>query len=103
MLMYLYNTTFKVDLNYSKHFLDFIQQEIKPNLISLNGVQQVYFLELLNVDVIDGNTFCLQINFENMQYYNQYLIENEHKLLQQIFEQYEDKVLFFSSLLKTID
>jgi hypothetical protein len=38
-----------------------------------------------------------------MQYYNQYLIEYEHKLLQQIFELYQDKVLFFSSLLKTID
>lgn len=100
--MYLYNTTFKVELKINNDFLYFIKNEVYLELGSVATVADVSFFELLNVDASDGNTFCLHIYFKNLEDYNQYKITHENKLLNNIYHKYSDSVLFFSSLLKYI-
>lgn len=101
--MYLYNTTFKVELSLTTDFIYFIQEEIKPKILSFDDVIDVHFLELLNIDTSDGNTYCLQINFTDIVAYNQYILSYKNELFQQIYKRYQDKALHFSSVLKSVE
>jgi len=101
--MYLYNTTFKVELSLTNDFIYFIHEEIKPKIYAFDDVIGVHFLELLNVDASDGNTYCLQINFTDVTAYNQYVLGYKNELFQQIYKRYQDKVLHFSSVLKSVE
>jgi len=101
--MYLHNTTFKVALTHNNDFVYFIKDEIIPQFQEEMELLDIVLLELLNVDMEDGKTYCLHIVFKDLQGYNDYKIYKESQLLKAIFDKYKEDVLFFSSVLKKVD
>lgn len=100
--MYIYNTTYKVSLEHQHHFLFFIKDEVFSLLSKQTAILDYKLLELQNVDVQDGNTYCLHIEFNDLPSYNNFKLRKEPLLLEQIYNNYHDGVLFFSSLLKKV-
>ncbi len=94
--MLVYNITFKVDLDCSVSFLDFLD-----SYTSDNHIEHELF-QLANMDDSDGFTYCLHQKFDDLGTYNQHILVIDKKLKDNLFEKYGDKVLFFGSILNKI-
>jgi hypothetical protein len=100
--MYLHNTTFKVALLHNNDFVFHIKEKVIPQLKNEMELTEIFLLELLNIDIEDGKTYCLHIVFKDLENFNHYKLFKENKILSEIFDQYKEDVLFFSSVLKRI-
>lgn len=95
-VMLVYNITFKVDLDSSVSFLDFLEQYTAEHALDFE------LFQLANVDDSDGFTYCLHQKFSDLGTYNRHIVVIDRKFKEQIIEKYGDKVLFFGSILNKV-
>ncbi len=97
--MIIYNVTIKADLDISKFLKSWIIDDYLPEISKIDRVADAKLFRLLNVDVEDGITYCLQFYFEDMTNYNLFVAVDEMKFKNEILAKFSDKMILFSSLL----
>lgn len=97
--MILYNITIKADLSIAKELKFWIKEDHLPQIMNSDKVNKVQLLKLLNVDVSDGFTYCVQYHFDSMADYNLFKIDEDVAFRNEIMSRFNDKMVFFSSIL----
>jgi len=100
--MILYNITFHVELNYFEDFQNFIKNEHLPSLAQDDKIIDHQFLKLLNVDNSEGVSLALHYVLKDMADYNLHIAKVDSQLKKLIQERYEEKVLYFCSVLEKV-
>lgn len=97
--MILYNLTLKVEWPYQANLLEFLQAF--QNAHPVPGGFQLFSLE--SADHTDGPTYCIHLNFPDMGTYNRHMAVNDAKMKQELHQRFGDKVVYFGSVLQTVN
>ena len=97
--MYLYNTTFKVDLDAVIAFKLFLQEYLENNEKLSQYVYEHQLYKLEGVDESDGLTFCLHFLIYDKETFNMFVVVIDSKLKNELYQNFGEKVLFFSTLM----
>ena len=100
--MYIVNTSFMVEPSVHDRWLDFIKKQYIPALAA-RDFRRVVFTRLLSASAEDHFTYSLQVELDDMDRYRQFSEELFPEYTAIATGLFNDKVLWFNSLLKRVD
>jgi hypothetical protein len=98
--MYLYNTTYKVDLAIVGDFIAYIKELLQNEENIDIYIRQYHIYKIEGVEERDGMTFCLHFLIKDLETFNTFVIVIDSKLKNQLRNKFGDSVLSFSTLMK---
>jgi hypothetical protein len=101
--MFIYNVTIKVDDAIKYEWLNWLQEEHIPEVISTGCFRQAAVLRLLEVDDTEGPTYTIQYQAESKALYNQYIDRFAGLMRQKSFDRWGDKFIAFRSLMQVVN
>lgn len=101
--MFIYNVTIKIDDTVKHEWLNWLQEEHIPEVISTGCFKQATILRLLEVDDAEGPTYTIQYQAESKALYNQYIDRFAGLLRQKSFNRWGDKFIAFRSLMQVVN
>ena len=101
--MFLYNVTFKVDLDIADVWVKWIKEIYIPMMLDTGKFDEPKLCRLMGVEESDGFTYALQFLCPNITTYqlfqekDAYAIQKKHAL------RFKDRFVSFSTLMKVIE
>ena len=83
-------------------FENWVKNSYLPYIKLNSFIKNVYLLELMTEIDDRAKSYSIQMVFESIVYYNQFLLENEEEFVTKIQNQFIGKIFTFSTLLKEI-
>jgi hypothetical protein len=99
----LYNITTKVTPDIADRWLQWMQQNHIPAIISTGYFSECRLLRLLDQDDSEGPTFSLQLTAENREKYEAYLQHHAPELREEAFQAWGNQFISFRSLLEVVN
>ena len=99
--MVIYNITLKIDLDTHESVVDWIvatQLEMENDQFT----SPPKLFRLLDVDVTDGITYCLQYYFTDISSYNLHRADADYVFRENLSGLFTDKFVIFSSILSEV-
>ncbi|MDR2475765.1 MAG: DUF4286 family protein [Bacteroidales bacterium] len=101
--MFIYNTTFFVDNDLIDTFLDYMKINYVPDMKTSEILPNPHLFKLLDTsDNLSGCSFSLQFSATDCPTLNNWLEERGNRLLSNLTEDFNQRILFFSTLLEEI-
>lgn len=97
--MILYNLTLKAEWPVQSNLLEFLQAHFTQHPVA--GGYELFSLE--SVDSTEGPTYCMHLKFPDMGTYNMHMAVNDAKMKRELQESFGDKVVYFGSVLQTVN
>ncbi len=98
--MYLYNTTYKVDLPVVGDFILYIKNHLQNDESAAKYILQHHIYKIEGIEERDGMTFCLHFLIKDLETFNTFVFVIDSKLKNQLTNKFGESVLFFSTLMK---
>jgi hypothetical protein len=100
--MYIYNVTIKVRDDIQSAWLNWLQEEHVPEVLSTGCFQDATVMRLLEVDDTEGPTYAVQYKAESKAQYNQYIERYAAAMRQKSYERWGDAFIAFRSLMQVV-
>lgn len=100
--MYIYNTTFNIELKIVDHCLKEIKTDLIPQLLDSGLVEKAILTEVLGQDDSVGKTFSLQLFYSSKAHLSQFQKFHNHTTGGWV-KRYKGKVVFFQTPMRVID
>jgi hypothetical protein len=100
--MYIYNVTIKVRDDIQSAWLNWLQEEHVPEVLSTGCFQDATVMRLLEVDDTEGPTYAGQYKAESKAQYNQYIERYAAAMRQKSYERWGDAFIAFRSLMQVV-
>ncbi len=100
--MLLYNITLKVDHSIQGAWLPWMRKSFIPSIMDTGHFEDFQFYELLHLPDQDGKTYALQLFCLSIQEFRTFQMEEEQDLQFLLVKKFEDRVVFFPTLMKTV-
>ena len=101
--MFVYNVTIKVANEISDSWLNWMQEEHIPEVMSTGCFQDYTLLKLLEVDESEGPTYAIQYKAESKASYNQYIEKHASVLRQKSFDKWGDRFIAFRTVMQIVN
>lgn len=101
--MIIYNVTIKVEWAIHDQWLQWMQQEHMPELISTGCFYQSQLLRLIEVDEEEGPTYAAQYYAESKALYNQYIEKFSVEKREKAFQKWGNRFIAFRSVMQVVD
>ncbi len=99
--MIIFNITFNVEDDISREWLDYMQNELIPEMLKTKRVHSAVLSELL-LDEPQGTSYALQFKSDNAENLKKFKEEELPRIFTGISTKYGDKVVFFPTEMKII-
>jgi hypothetical protein len=99
----LYNITTKVTPDIADRWLQWMQQNHIPAIISSGYFSEYRLLRLLDQDDSEGPTFSLQLTAENREKYEAYIQYRAPELREEAFQAWGNQFISFRSILEVVN
>ncbi|HEX4958500.1 MAG TPA: DUF4286 family protein [Lacibacter sp.] len=100
--MIIYNVTIKVEWAIHDQWLQWMQQEHMPELISTGCFYQSQLLRLIEVDEEEGPTYAAQYYAESKALYNQYIEKFSVEKREKAFQKWGSRFIAFRSVMQVV-
>ncbi|MES2797720.1 MAG: DUF4286 family protein [Bacteroidota bacterium] len=100
--MILFNVTCHIEKGIDADFLFYLKDHFQAQLRKSNFISDSIFLRLLTEVDDHSFTYSIQLRFENILLYQQFQLEEEELLLEEIQMKFVGKIFTFTTLLETI-
>ena len=100
--MIVYNVTTKVTTAIASDWLQWINEEHIPDIISTGCFTSATVLQLLETDDSEGPTYTVQYFAESKSNYNIYMEKFAATMRQKAFDKWGDKFIAFRSLMEVV-
>ena len=100
--MFIYNTTTKVDHSVINSWLQWQMKIYIPEVMASGFFTEHRFYKLLDHDDDEGAIYVTQFLMSSKEDYHQYLQQCAHELQQKALEQWDGKIVSFSTLLQNV-
>jgi Domain of unknown function (DUF4286) len=100
--MIVYNITTKVTNNIASAWLQWIQEEHIPEIISTGCFTHATVLHLLETDDSEGPTYAVQYFAANRNDYDKYIETFAEELRQKSFKKWGNQFISFRSLMQIV-
>ncbi len=100
--MILFNLTCHIEKSIDKSFRMWTKEYYLPKLMDSNFLDDALLLKLLTEIDDQTYTYSIQMKFKSMIYYEQFQIELEDILLNEIQQNFEGKIFTFTTLLESV-
>ena len=100
--MIIYNVTVKVDAAIADAWLQWMQTEHAPALVATGCFTNFRIVRLLEVDDVEGPTYAVQYEAQNMQDYDRYKTAFAATLQQQSTQKWGDRFIAFRTLMQVV-
>lgn len=101
--MIAYNTTIKVDPAIETAWLQWLQQEHIPDIMSSGRFTHWKMFRLLEQDDTDGLTFVIQYFASTLENYYEYIEEYAPLLQQKAFDKWGDRFIVFHTVMQVVN
>jgi hypothetical protein len=99
----LYNITTKVTPDIADRWLQWMQQNHIPAIISSGYFSEYRLLRLLDQDDSEGPTFSLQLTAENREEYEAYIQYRAPELREEALQAWGNQFISFRSILEVVN
>ena len=99
--MYIFNTTFNIELNIVEQCLKEIEVNLISELLNSGLIEKVVLTEVLNEGQSSGRTFSLQLFCMSKAHLKQFQKFN-NQIIERWVQSYGDKVMFFQTPMQVI-
>ena len=100
--MYLYNITLKVEKRIHTDWLEWMQTEYLPKLLSYRAFHEYKLYRILQIDDTDGPTYALQLFAESKASYNLFTELHQAEMQRMQQQRWGAQVLGFSTLMASV-
>lgn len=100
--MIIFNITCHIEQSISQKFEIFYENLITKNQFGESFFSEITLLKLLTEIDDNTHTYSIQLKFEGMPYYQQFMVEKEDHLLAQLQNEFIGKIFTFTTLLQAI-
>lgn len=100
--MIIYNITTKIANSIAAEWLQWIQEEHIPEIISTGCFSHATILQLLDIDDEDGPTYAVQYFAESRNNYENYIENFAEELRQKAFSKWGNRFISFRSLMQIV-
>jgi len=101
--MYIYNLTTLVSQNIADQWLEWMQQERIPALLSSGLIEAQNLYHLLDQDDSEGITYVWQIITDSEEKMNQFLTELDPKMQEESVLRWKDSALSFATKMRRVN
>jgi hypothetical protein len=101
--MIIYNVTIKPDWSIHDEWLQWMQQEHIPEMLSTQLFYKHKMLRLLEVDEAEGPTYAVQYHAHNIDDYHRYISEFAATQREKGIRKWGDKFIAFRSLMQIVN
>ena len=98
--MFVYNITLKVDHSILHEWLQWQKEIYIPRIMATGFFYEYRFYQLLEQDETEGKTFVTQFISASKADYDKYFQKNDAQLSKEIFAKWNDRIVFFHTLLQ---
>lgn len=99
--MYIFNTTFNLELSILKEFKDKIEKEFIPEILDTGLFNKAIFTEILGQEDSNGKTYSLQLFCPSRSHFNQYKKFHEGYFIE-LAKPYKGKLVYFQTLMEIV-
>lgn len=100
--MLLYNITIKVENSVHEDWLLWMHDTYIPKFMATKYFNDYKFYKLLNLPDPDGETYALQLFCDSKELFDTYKQETEEQLQFLLVKQFEDRIVFFPTLMEKV-
>ncbi|MEJ7626452.1 MAG: DUF4286 family protein [Ferruginibacter sp.] len=100
--MILYNVTVKVDNAIAEEWLQWINNEHIPDMLSTGCFSKATVLKLLEVDESDGPTYAIQYHAVSKSNYNLYIDKYAGIMRTKSLEKWQGQFIAFRSVMQVV-
>jgi len=101
--MIVYNITTKVHSSIHNEWLQWMQTEHIPQIMTTGCFRSSAILRLLEVDDSEGPTYAIQFKAESKAQYNRYIEIHAPVMRERSFEKWGDKFIAFRSVMQVVN
>lgn len=101
--MFIYNVTIKVRNDIHEAWLQWLQKEHIPDVLSTGCFTESAVYRLLEIDDSEGPTYAVQYRAESKAQYNQYIELFANDMRQRSFEKWGDAFIAFRTLMQVVN
>ena len=101
--MIIYNVTTKVATPIHDEWLNWLQQEHIPDLISTGCFSHAVITRLLEIDDTEGPTYAVQYHAQSKALYNKYIDRYADEMRQRSFDKWGNQFIAFRSLMQIVN
>lgn len=101
--MFIYNVTIKVRTDIQTAWLDWLQTEHIPEVLTTGCFHDAIVLRLLEIDDSEGPTYAVQYKAESKAQYNLYITKHADELRQKSFDKWGDAFIAFRSVMQVVN
>jgi Domain of unknown function (DUF4286) len=101
--MILYNVTVKTDHAIAEEWLQWLQQEHIPDMISTGCFTHAKVLHLMEQDESDGITYAVQYFAENKSQYDKYIENFANSMRKKGMDKWGNKFISFRSVMEFVN
>jgi len=101
--MTVYNVTIKVTHEIATAWLEWLQTEHIPEVVSTGCFTHATVLRLLEVDDTEGPTYAVQYFAESKALYNQYISQYASALREKSYAKWGDNFIAFRSVMQVVN
>jgi hypothetical protein len=99
--MYIFNTTFNLDLSILEETKDRIENKFIPNILETGLFNKAIFTEVLGQEAPNGKTYSLQLFCPSYSHYNQFKKFHEGFFVN-LAKPYNGKLVYFQTLMEIV-
>ncbi|MCR9012596.1 MULTISPECIES: DUF4286 family protein [Gabonibacter] len=100
-MRYVYNTTFHVENDTEASLINWMQNHHLPAIREKGLCSDILFTRIKTQEP-QGKSFSLQLIFPAEKDYQAFLEKHQEELLKKLLDQFDQQVLYFSTLLEEI-
>jgi hypothetical protein len=100
--MFVYNVTIKIDPEIEKEWIEWMQKEHIPEVLSTGMFSENRFLRLLDLEEEDGLTFSAQYVTDSRDKYDQYIQLYAAELRKKGSERWGNRFIAFRTLMEEV-
>jgi Domain of unknown function (DUF4286) len=100
--MIIYNVTINIDDDVHLQWLEWMQKEHIPAVLSTNLFNGYRMCRLLDVDD-EGTTYSIQYSCQSLVEYNEYKEKHASRLQRESIDKFKDKFTAFRTLLEVVE
>ena len=101
--MFIYNVTVQVDKNIAEQWLNWLQQEHIPELMSTGCFSHAQVVKLLNVDESEAITYAIQYYSASSELIDKYLNEYATEIRNKTVAKWSDRFVAFRTIMEVIN
>ena len=100
--MIIYNVTIKVEESIASAWLDWLLNELIPEMMSTGCFSSHKVVRLLEVDETEGPTYAIQYNADSKADYNRYIQLHAPGMRQKSFDKWGNSFIAFRSVMQVV-